>query len=183
LNKLQLEGLVINGIHLTFSFSTLVADNLAAHLIGGFQMSFSNGFFCRRCYITYAEKNLPIAFTRMGSRTICDHDDIVQEINNNPTKSPLMGVIGQSPIHNLIGFHPITSLPGDLMHDFIEGVCPIVIIALLKQASSMRLILFLVEKSPVRINCLFDCLCVRRVKKTSEVKRSKSRCFMLFPRL
>ena len=30
-------------------------------------------------------------------------------------------------------------------------------------------ILFLVEKSPVNINCLFDCLSVRRVKKTLKI--------------
>jgi hypothetical protein len=142
LNKLQLEGIVINGIHLKFSFSTLVADNLAAHFMGGFQSCFSNGFFCRRCYIEYADKNLPIALTRVHSRTIVDHDNIVQEIINNPNKSPLMGVIGQSPIHNLIGFHPTTTLPGDIMHDFIEGACPIVIMALLKKASSLRLITY-----------------------------------------
>ncbi len=142
LNKLQLEGLIVNGIHLKFSFSTLVADNLAAHFIGGFQCSFSNGYFCRRCYITHADKNLPIEFTGVSNRTMSNHDDIIQEIINDPTKSPLMGVIGQSPIYNLIGFHPTTSLPGDIMHDFLEGVCPIVLMALLKQGSSMRLITY-----------------------------------------
>jgi hypothetical protein len=33
----------------------------------------------------------------------------------------------------------------------------------------IMLVLFLVEKSPVNINCLLDCLCVRRVKKTSKI--------------
>lgn len=120
----------------------MVADNLAAHMIGGYQVCFSNGFFCRRCYITYADKNLPISSTKIAARTIIDHDKIVEEILANPAQSPLMGVVGRSPLHNLINFHPTTSLPGDLMHDYIEGVCPVVIMALLKQASAMRLMTY-----------------------------------------
>ncbi len=41
-----------------------------------------------------------------------------------------------------------------------------------RRALLNNIILFLVEKSPVNINCLFacliDCLCVSRVKKTSK---------------
>ena len=71
-----------------------------------------------------------------------DHDNFVKDIINNPDKSPLMGVVGLSLLHDLIGFHPTISLPGDVMHDFIEGVCPMVVMCLLKQASSMRLITY-----------------------------------------
>ncbi|CAF3299696.1 unnamed protein product [Rotaria sp. Silwood2] len=142
LNKLQLHGLVINGIHHKFSFSTVVADNLAAHLVGGFRLCFNSGHFCRRCYVTYDEKNLPIPLSQIKIRTIFDHDDLVKRIMNDPNKFPLMGVIDQSPLNDLIGFHPIVSLPGDIMHDFIEGACPLVVMSLLKQASSMRLITY-----------------------------------------
>ena len=75
-------------------------------------------------------------------RTVFDHDDLVQEIINDPNESSLMGVIDQSPLHDLIGFHPIVSLPGDCMHDFLEGICPMVVMSLLKQASSRRLITY-----------------------------------------
>jgi hypothetical protein len=51
-----------------------------------------------------------------------------------------MGVIGPSPLRQLVGFDSTTSLPRDLMHDFLEGLCPIVIMCLLKQACSMRLL-------------------------------------------
>lgn len=120
----------------------MVADNLAAHLIGGFQSSFSNGFFCRRCYVTPAEKNITMGLVKVGTRTISQHDDLVQQIMNDPRKVSSMGVIGSSPIHGLIGFHPIMSLPADIMHDFLEGACPLVIVSLLKQASSMRLMTY-----------------------------------------
>ena len=142
MNQLQLHGLFIDDIHLRFSFSTLVADNLAAHMVGGFQSSFSNGYFCRRCYIEYTDKNLPIPLTQIKRRTIVDHDSLVEEIVTNPIQSPLMGVIGSSLLHDLVGFHPTISLPPDVMHDFIEGTCPMVIMCLLKQASSMRIITY-----------------------------------------
>lgn len=142
LNKLQTHGLLINGVHYKFSFSTVVSDNLAAHLIGGFQSCFNNGNFCRRCYVTYADRNLTTPLSKIKIRTMNDHDHFVQEIINNPNRSSLMGVIGDSFLRNLIGFHPILSLPADSMHDFLEGVCPIFIMSLLKQASSMRLITY-----------------------------------------
>ncbi|CAF4382200.1 unnamed protein product [Rotaria sp. Silwood2] len=110
--------------------------------IGGFRLCFNSGHFCRRCYVTYDEKNLPIPLSQIKIRTIFDHDDLVKRIMNDPNKFPLMGVIDQSPLNDLIGFHPIVSLPGDIMHDFIEGACPLVVMSLLKQASSMRLITY-----------------------------------------
>ncbi|CAM4816259.1 unnamed protein product [Rotaria magnacalcarata] len=142
LNELQVNGLFINGNHLKFTFSTMVADNLAAHLIGGFQMSFNNGYFCRRCYIKSADRNLPISMTKADTRTCIDYDKFVEKVIRNPYESPLMGINEKSALEGLIGFHPIMSLPGDLMHDYIEGICPLVMMALLKQASSMRLVTY-----------------------------------------
>ena len=142
INRLQTHGLSINGNDVKFSFSTIAADNLAAHFIGGFQCSFSNRFFCRRCYITQAEKALPINSIKPGVRTISDHDYLVDRINVNLSESPLKGVVGLSPMDGLIGFHPITSLPADIMHDFIEGVCPLVLMGILKQASAMRMMTY-----------------------------------------
>jgi hypothetical protein len=71
-----------------------------------------------------------------------DHDNLVEKIINDSSKTSLMGVVGPSPLQNLIGFHATVSLPGDVMHDFIEGTCPMVIMSLLKQASSMRLLTY-----------------------------------------
>jgi hypothetical protein len=142
INCLQLHGLSINGRNLKFSFSTIVADNLAAHLIGGFQSNFSNGSFCRRCYITHAQRTLPIDVVKASPRTIYHHDHLVQRVDVDPSESPLMGVVGRSPIDGLVGFHPVTSLPADIMHDFVEGVCPMIIMGILKQASAMRIMTY-----------------------------------------
>ena len=142
MNWIQLNGLWINGNHLKFSFSTVVADNLAANMIGGFQSCFNTGHFCRRCYIPYSEKDSPVALSVFKRRTAMDHNEFLQQIRLNPNKSPLLGIVGQSPLYNLLGFHSTISLPGDIMHDFLEGICPMIIMCLLKQASSMRIITY-----------------------------------------
>ena len=142
LNTLQRQGLWINGAHVRFSFSTMAADNLAANEFGGYQTCFSSGHFCRRCYIGYAERTQSLSTMNIINRTSKDHDHYLQRILNHSDETPLLGVVGQSVLHDLIGFHPTTSLPGDIMHDLFEGVCPIVIMALLKQASSLRLLTY-----------------------------------------
>ena len=73
---------------------------------------------------------------------------------DEPNKSSLMGVVGESFLHGLIGFHPTTSLPADVMHDFIEGVCPMVVISLLKQASALRIITYGENNSLSRFSSL-----------------------------
>jgi hypothetical protein len=142
LNYLQQHGLVINGRSIKFSFSTMVADNLATHQIGGFQSSFSSGYICRRCFIQHSDLRLRMSQTKPDIRTSIYHDALILQINSNLNKSLLMGVVGQSPIYDLDGFHPIMSLPADLMHDYLEGVCPRVIMSLLKELSAMRLITY-----------------------------------------
>ena len=153
INRLQMQGLDINGKSIKFSFSTIVADNLASHQIGGFQCNFNHGFFCRRCFITPAEKSLPINDVKVGIRTIRNHDDLLRRINSDPLATPRMGVVGLSPLDGLIGFHPIVSLPQDIMHDLFEGVCPLILVRLLKQASTMRLMTY--GKNDFFFNAMF----------------------------
>ncbi|CAF1154276.1 unnamed protein product [Adineta ricciae] len=71
--------------------------------------------------------------SEIQTRTMIDHDDLVQKIVSDPNRTPLRGVSGPSPLQDLIGFHATTSLPRDAMHDFIEGVVPMVIMALLNK--------------------------------------------------
>ena len=120
----------------------MVADNLAAHQIGGFQSTFSSGYFCRRCYIQHSDLNVPMSQIKPDVRTTINHDALIRQITSSINKSPIMGVVSQSPLHNLNGFHPTMALPADLMHDYLEGICPRVIISLLKEASTMRLITY-----------------------------------------
>ena len=125
----RLFALFNNGNLINLSFSTLVADNLVSNWIEGFQSNFNNGYFCLRCF----KRNLPISASTFDTRTIINHDNIVQQI---PYKSPLTSVAGPSPILNLVGFHPAISLSADPMHDFVEAVRLLVVMGLLKKVLS-----------------------------------------------
>lgn len=96
--------------------STLSAHNLAAHEIGGYQVLFSSGYFCRRRHILFNNRNLSFLSSSTAWRT--------------------------SIIERLERFHPTTSLPPDCVHDFLEGCSPLVLMALLKDASSSRLMTY-----------------------------------------
>ncbi|CAM4833221.1 unnamed protein product [Rotaria magnacalcarata] len=90
-----------------------------------------------------SKKEFTDSIIKIQSRSMIDRDDLVDKIANDPNIIPLKGVIGPSPLRELIGFHATTSLPRDLMHDFIEGICPVIIISLLKQASALRIITYI----------------------------------------
>ncbi|CAF1502731.1 unnamed protein product [Adineta ricciae] len=134
-HRSQLEHIHLVGI-------CTIADNLAAHQIGGFQSSFSTGYVCRRCFMKHCDLHLPMTQIRPDTRTSAYHDDLVKRITSNLNQTSIMGVVGKSPLYDLDGFHPTMSLPADLMHDYLEGVCPRVIISLLKEASALKLIAY-----------------------------------------
>lgn len=138
-SRLQLHGLSDNGRSLKFSLSTIMADDLPAHLVGGFQFSFSNGFSCRRRYITYAERDLSIDLVKASPITIHHHDNLIRRVNVDPSESPRMNLFGRITVDSLASFLTVTSLPADIMHDFAEGACPMIIMEILKQASSLRM--------------------------------------------
>ncbi|CAF1568274.1 unnamed protein product [Rotaria sordida] len=70
------------------------------------------------------------------------HDNIVQQIINSNNNVVLRGVVDASPLADLIGFHAVISLPNDLMHDFNEGVCRQLLMAMLKEASTKRILTY-----------------------------------------
>ncbi|CAF1328031.1 unnamed protein product [Rotaria sordida] len=144
LNDLQLTGLTINTFNsqLLFSFSAIAADNLAAHNVAGFQQTFSSGNFCRRCLITYENRLIPLTDVHFIQRTYSQHEKCLQLLKNKPHIKFVSGVVGPSPLNDLHNFDPTNSFPGDAMHDFFEGVCPLIIMAMLKEASGLRLITF-----------------------------------------
>jgi hypothetical protein len=144
LNRLQANSLSINTFNgqLIFSFSTLSSDNLAAHNMGGFQMSFSSGHFCRRCLVSYRFRAIPLTDMMIIQRTEDKHNKMVEYALAHPNEKSIFGVTGPSVLEKLEGFHAIKSLPFDCMHDFFEGGCPLIILALLKEASALRLITY-----------------------------------------
>ncbi|CAF2133813.1 unnamed protein product [Rotaria magnacalcarata] len=123
LNHLQTTGLSVQSFNgqLHFVFSLLAGDNLAAHEIGGFQRNFNSGQFCRLCHISYEFRLTPLTDISFLPRRVTTHNMYVQQAVKSFNTKPVAGVVGESPLSHLIGFHPIKSLPNDLMHDFAEG--------------------------------------------------------------
>ncbi|CAF1390626.1 unnamed protein product [Didymodactylos carnosus] len=142
LNRLQSNGLTIDTFdsQLLFKFTSISGDNLAAHNIGNFQQSFSSGYFCRRCLVSYKLRTVPLTDLSFLPRNESQHNHFVQmtRINNQS----VYGIVGESDLNELNGFHPTTSLPGDVMHDYCEGTCPMIIMCMLKEASRKKLLTY-----------------------------------------
>ncbi|CAF4138754.1 unnamed protein product, partial [Didymodactylos carnosus] len=104
LNTLQTSGINVGTFdgRVYFSFTVLAADHLASNEVGGFQRNFSSGYFCRLCYIS------------------ASHQQKLEQLMQSKDKPILSGVTGESFLAKLVGFHPVNSLPFDLMHDFAE---------------------------------------------------------------
>ncbi len=121
LNELQIKGLTLSTCtgRLYFAFDLMAADNLAAHDIGGFQKNFNNGYFCRMCYISYIYKSIPLTDISFLLRAETSHENYLNQMLQS--KDSVFGITGRSDFSNLIAFHPIKSLPFDIMHDFSEG--------------------------------------------------------------
>ncbi|CAF1957432.1 unnamed protein product [Rotaria magnacalcarata] len=142
LNNLQNEGITIacpsSRIYLVFS--TVSADNLGANEVGGFQKTFSSGSFCRHCLITHEQRLIPLTDISFVPRTKLKHDMVLSQVIENNDDKIIQGVKCCSWFKNLVGFHPTESLPPDLMHDVAEGLCPLIITALLKEAIQQRIL-------------------------------------------
>ncbi|CAF1416102.1 unnamed protein product, partial [Adineta steineri] len=144
LNHLQTTGLVVQTFNgqLHFAFSLFAADNLASNEIGGFQQNFNSGQFCRLCHISYKFRLIPLTDISFLPRTVTTNDAYVRQAVNLFNTRPVAGVVGESPLSKLIAFHAIKSLPNDLMHDYAEGVCPLIVLAMLKEISAKRLMTY-----------------------------------------
>ncbi|CAF1322994.1 unnamed protein product [Adineta steineri] len=144
LNALQTNGIFIPTLqtHLNFAFTVVTGDHLASNDIGGFQKFFNTGEFCRHCHINYDQKLVPLNEITHRRRTQDLHNNFVKQVINLNNAVTLHGVVGTSPLVNLIGFHAVTSLPNDPMHDFNEGVRGQLLTVMLKEASAKRLLTY-----------------------------------------
>ncbi|CAF3969959.1 unnamed protein product [Rotaria sp. Silwood1] len=123
LNELQSTGLRINTCNsqIYFTFTTIAADNLAAHEVAGFQETFSSGHFCRRCLISYENRLVSLADIDFIPRVNVKHQYYLQLKSKHLRRKSIFGVVGPSPFDEVINFDPTKFFPGDLMHDFFEG--------------------------------------------------------------
>ena len=114
------------------SIATISADNLASHEIGGFRQTFSSGKICRFCLADYetiasvhTEENCVI-------RTAKVHSIHLDALSKDESCSRTYGVKSNCVFSELENFVVPDSLPPDVMHDILEGFCPINVKVVLK---------------------------------------------------
>ena len=128
--KLSSEGLtiIVNGIkkHVFGAVVAILGDNLSSHMIGGFTMSFGAGRICRYCMATHSEMKKNFSESDFVSRNVDVHIYHLECVKQNPENKGMYGVGGVCEFDQLDYIDVTTSLPPNVMHDFLEGVAPLV---------------------------------------------------------
>ena len=105
----------------------LLADNLAAHQIGGFKesMSFAHRI-CRSCMTTTEKAQKYFLESNFELRTPEMHTTQCANLESEPSShlSKEYGINRKSILENIPNFSVVQNLPHDIMHDLIEGVIP-----------------------------------------------------------
>lgn len=103
----------------------VVADNLAAHGLGGFVESFSGGFICRFCTAQKHEiQTHSVSSGAFRLRTKECHEEHVKCAGE--TSTHCFGVKGPCVLtQHLSHFQVTKGYPPDIVHDIFEGVVPV----------------------------------------------------------
>ena len=126
LRKLETEGIYAkfdNWVHQFYGTLTMVvADNLAAHALGGFFCNFSTvQRFCRFCNCSQENLKANLPSSSFSLRTSEGYDNNVLNINADKTLSSVYGIKENSSLNCLQYYHVIHCLPPDIAHDIFEG--------------------------------------------------------------
>jgi len=106
---------------------SLSADNLSAHVIGGFQQHFHAGRICRTCLADHSEISEKFSESDVTLRTKAIHSYHLEAVAANPQNARVYGVKGTCAFSDgLQDFDVTQRLPHDSMHDLLEGILPLV---------------------------------------------------------
>ncbi len=126
LNVLKTVGLDImyqgQKLHFKGTMSTLSADNLSAHDVGGFQKHFNAGCVCRVCMTTKGDLPSKLSEEDCVIRTKSVHEYHLHAVEQDQSNSSIYGVLGRSALNAIDSFSVTDALPPDIMHDCLEGV-------------------------------------------------------------
>lgn len=127
LKTLEQDGMFVPLLGTCVKGTVLVvlADNLGAHGIAGFNESFTAGHICRVC--TATRKDIQTQDVRSGALTLRTkelHETHVASAQQGG--SSCFGVKGHCVLtKNLAHFNVLSGYPPDIMHDLFEGVVPV----------------------------------------------------------
>lgn len=119
----------IGGESHTFHGSLLafLADNLAAHAVGGFKEGMAFALrICRTCMITPEQSQLSFTEASCKLRNPERHFEQCQLVEGplGDHYSTNFGINRTSALESVPGFSVVTCVPHDIMHDLYEGVVP-----------------------------------------------------------
>ena len=130
LNTLYLDGIsvVVDFQRYVFhgALIAFLADNLAAHSVGGFKESFSWAKrICRSCMATVSSIQISYCEDDCELRTAAEHERqclLLWTDDSPPNISKEYGINRRSILQNVPGFSVANGIPQDIMHDLFEGV-------------------------------------------------------------
>ncbi|XP_037401910.1 uncharacterized protein LOC119265406 isoform X2 [Pygocentrus nattereri] len=104
----------------------VVADNLAAHSVGGFVESFSSSYFCRFCLAERSRiQEHEVGPGTFPPRTKSNYALHVNAALSDTAEAHHCGVKRQCPISDKLSyFHATSGYPPDVLHDLLEGIVP-----------------------------------------------------------
>ena len=118
-----------------------LADNLAAHAVGGFKQSSSFALrICRSCMITTDLAQECFVETNCHLRTPEQHEEQCEYLNGplHSHFSVKFGINRCSILEDVPGFSVAIGIPHDIMHDLFEGAVPLELKLLLAHCVESR---------------------------------------------
>ncbi len=103
-------------------------------------MSFNAGRICRYCMATHGDIKRCFKESDFVLRTADVYRYHLECVKENLDTKAIYGVTGGCPFDKLDYFDVTTSLPPDVMHDFLEGVVPLVLRLVLSKAHREKVI-------------------------------------------
>lgn len=131
-----------------------LADNLAAHELGGFKESFSFARkFCRSCLTDKIKSQSHFRESQFVVRDPVSHSGICSRLRDpdGPSLSVEFGINRRSSLDSLSNFSVVENMPHDIMHDLFEGVVPYELKLFLRYCIASALILSIIGSLPLML--------------------------------
>lgn len=117
------------------TIATVSADNLSAHAVAGLTKTFSSGRICRFCNATKQDISMKFTEDEFIMRNSANYSYQLEAVEANPENAVIYG-IRNACCFSKMKFVPspiIYLFPQDIMHDFLEGFIPAILILVLKE--------------------------------------------------
>ncbi|PIK60815.1 hypothetical protein BSL78_02296 [Apostichopus japonicus] len=133
----DINELIADGLHIVTNFfngnvkiaiGQIVGDNLGIHSLFGFAGGFTANYLCRVCKLHRDAIRTSVKEQQGLLRTLENYQaDVAQDdLQQTGVKSPCA-------LNDISHFHVINSRSPDIMHDILEGVCPLELKLVLQQ--------------------------------------------------